>query len=53
MEKADSFMGNAFGNLGERFGDARVEAGKTYGRFSKSAYREAQNNIDFANRAWN
>ena len=52
MEKADSFMGNAFGNLGERFGDARVEAGKTYGRFSKSAYREAQNNIDFANRAW-
>ena len=53
MEKADSFMGNAFGNLGERFGDARLEAGKTYGRFSKSAYREAQNNIDFANRAWN
>ena len=52
MEKADSFMGNAFGNLGERFGDARAEAGKTYGRFSKSAYREAQNNIDFANRAW-
>ena len=51
-QKANSFMGNAFGNLGERFDRAREEAGKTYGTFSRGAYNEAQRNLDFANRAW-
>ena len=51
-EKANSFMGNAFGNLGERFDQAREEAGKTYGTFSQGAKRRAQENIDFANNAW-
>ena len=51
-QKVDSFMGNAFGNLGDRFAQAREEAGKTYGTFSQGAKREAQKNIDFANRAW-
>ena len=51
-EKVDSFMGDAFGNLGDRFVQAREEAGKTYGTFSKSAKRRAQENIDYANYAW-
>ena len=51
-EKANSFMGNAFGNLNDRFDRARREAGKTYGTFSHGARREAQANIDFANNAW-
>ena len=52
-EKANSFMGNAFGNLNDKFNQAREEAGKTYGTFSQGAYRDAQNNLDFANQAWN
>ena len=52
-EKVNSFMGNAFGNLGDRFDQAREEAGKTYGTFSQGAKREAQENIDYANYAWN
>ena len=52
-EKTTSFMGDAFGNLNDRFDDAREEAGKTYGTFSRSAYNKAQDNIDFANIAWN
>ena len=51
-EKVNSFMGNAFGNLGERFDRAREEAGKVYGTFSQGAKRRAQANIDFANNAW-
>ena len=51
-EKANSFMGNAFGNLSDRFDQAREEAGKTYGTFSQGAKRDAQRNIDFANNAW-
>ena len=51
-EKANSFMGNAFGNLQDRFDRAREEAGKTYGTFSQGAKRRAQENIDFANAAW-
>ena len=51
-EKVNSFMGNAFGNLGERFDQAREEAGKVYGTFSQGAKRRAQENIDFANTAW-
>ena len=51
-EKADSFMGNAFGDLGDKFQRAREEAGKTYGTFSQGAYRDAQKNINFANNAW-
>ena len=50
--KAENFMGNAFGNLNDRFKRAREEAGKTYGTFSQGAKRRAQENIDFANRAW-
>jgi len=34
-------MGNAFGNLGERFDRAREEAGKVYGTFSQGAKRRA------------
>ena len=52
-EKADSFMGNAFGNLGDKFNQAREESGKTYGTFSRGAYDEAQKNMQFANNAWN
>ena len=51
-EKTKSFMGNAFGNLQDKFDQAREEAGKTYGLFSQGARREAQSNINFANRAW-
>ena len=51
-EKADAFMGNAFGNLQDKFDRARKESGKTYGTFSKGAYKNAQKNINFANRAW-
>ena len=51
-EKTKSFMGNAFGNLQDKFDSAREEAGKTYGLFSQGAYRDAQKNINFANRAW-
>ena len=52
QQKVDSFMGNAFGNLGDKFSKAREEAGKTYGTFSGGAYDEAQRNIMFANDAW-
>ena len=52
-EKATTFIGDAFGNLQDRFDTAREEAGKTYGTFSKSAYRNAQRNLDFSNYAWN
>ena len=51
-EKTNSFMGNAFGNLNDKFNQAREEAGKTYGTFSQGAKRDAQRNIDFANYAW-
>jgi len=34
-------MGNAFGNLNDRFNQAREEAGKTYGTFSQGAKRDA------------
>ena len=51
-EKATSFMGNAFGNLSDKFDQAREEAGKTYGTFSQGAYKDAQKNINFANNAW-
>lgn len=52
-EKANSFMGDAFGNLQSKFDQAREEAGKTYGMFSQGTKDEAQENIDFANYAWN
>ena len=51
-QKVNSFMGDAFGNLNEKFDKARDEAGKTYGTFSQNAQREAQRNINFANYAW-
>ena len=53
QQKVDSFMGNAFGNLGDKFAKAREEAGKTYGTFSSGAAMDAQQNINFANTAWN
>ena len=52
QQKATAFMQNGFGNLNQRFDQAREESGKTYGTFSRGAYRKAQNNIDFANNAW-
>ena len=52
QQKANSFMGDAFGNLSDKFDQARQEAGKTYGTFSQGAKDEAQKNIDFANTAW-
>lgn len=52
QQKVDSFMGNAFGNLGDKFSKAREEAGKTYGTFSSGAATDAQQNINFANTAW-
>ena len=52
QQKVDSFMGNAFGNLGDKFSKAREEAGKTYGTFSRGAAHDAQQNINFANNAW-
>ena len=51
-QKASSFMGNAFGNLNDRFDQAREEAGKTYGLFSSGAAKDAQRNLNFANYAW-
>ena len=51
-QKTNAFMGNAFGNLGEKFDKATEEAGKTYGTFSRGSYNRAQDNIDFANTAW-
>ena len=53
QQKANAFMGNAFGDLGDRFDQARKESGKTYGTFSRGAYSRAQNNLRFANTAWN
>lgn len=50
--KASNFMQNSFGNLNDKFDKAREESGKTYGTFSQGAYRNAQNNLNFANRAW-
>ena len=52
-ERTNSFMGNAFGDINDRLNTAREEAGKTYGTFSRKAYNEAQNNLKFANSAWN
>lgn len=51
-EKTNFFMGNAFGNLSDKFDQARREAGKTYGTFSRGSYKRAQRNLDFANNAW-
>ena len=51
-EKVNSFMGNSFGNLSSVFDRAREEAGKVYGTFSKGAYNDAQDNLNFANMAW-
>lgn len=51
-EKTKTFMGDAFGDLQDKFDKAREEAGKTYGLVSGGAYRKAQDNINFANKAW-
>ena len=48
IERTNAFMGDAFGNLQDKFNIAREEANKTYGGFSRGAYRDAQKNIDFA-----
>ena len=52
-ERTNAFMADAFGNLQDKFNSAREEAGKTYGGFSRGAYRDAQANIEFSNQAWN
>lgn len=52
QEKANSFMGDAYGDLASNFDKARQESGKTYGTFSRGAYHRAQDNIGFANDAW-
>lgn len=51
-ERTNSFMQNGFGDLGERFSKAREEAGKTYGTFSQGARKRADQNLLFANQAW-
>lgn len=51
-ERTNSFMQNGFGDLGERFTKAREEAGKTYGTFSQGARKRADQNLLFANQAW-
>ena len=45
-------MKNSFGDLNDKFNQARSESGKTYGLFSKGAYNRANDNIRFANKAW-
>ena len=52
QEKAGKFMQNAFGDLDEKFNKARAESNKTYGTFSRGAYKRANRNIAFANNAW-
>lgn len=52
-EKTDSFMQNAYGNLRDRFDKAREEGGRTYGTFSRRAYKKAQANVNHANDIWN
>lgn len=51
-ERTNNFMGDAFGNLGDRFETARNKAGKTFGTFSRGAYNQEQANIRFANQAY-
>ena len=51
-EKTNSFMQDAFGDLGKKFDLARREQNKTYGTFSRSAYNKAQDNVNFSNNAW-
>lgn len=51
-ERTNSFMQNGFGDLGERLTKAREEAGKTYGTFSQGARKRANQNLTFANQAW-
>ena len=51
-ERTNSFMQNGFGNLGDRLTKAREEAGKTYGTFSQGARKRADQNLTFANQAW-
>lgn len=58
IDRTNRFMGNAFGNLGDRFQRAREESNKRYGGGvfgignSNSAYKAAQENIDFSNIAF-
>ena len=51
-EKTNSFMQNAYGNLQDRFDKAREEGGRTYGTFSRKAYKKAQANVSHANDIW-
>lgn len=51
-ERTNSFMQNGFGDLGDRLSKAREEAGKTYGWFSQGARKRADQNLTFANQAW-
>ena len=58
IDKTNRFMQNGFGNLGEKFDQARRESQKTYGGgifglfSSTDEYKKAQSNINFANDAF-
>jgi len=52
LNRINTFMGNAFGNTGDRINAAIEESGKTYGTLSGSAYDAAQGNIDWVNSVW-
>lgn len=52
MENSNRFMQNGFGNFGENLEKAMRESEKTYGRFSRGAWRRANNNIAWTNNAY-
>lgn len=49
QNRVDRFMGNAFGDTGDKIYKAIDEQGKTYGTFSQGAYDKAQANIKYVN----
>ena len=53
QEKLGGFMGDAFGDTWSKINKAVDESGKTYGTFSKSAYKDAQGNINYVNSIYN
>jgi len=50
-EKTAGLLGS-YGNLESKLDKAINEAGKTYGTFSRGAYKKARNRLAFANEAW-
>lgn len=51
QEDISGLLGS-YGNIESRINKAMNEAGKTYGTFSRGAYKRARNNLAFANQAW-